>query len=58
VTSPVVRTQILQGFAKHSVSLAAANGAAISGHAQEETAKRPGYSPRLIAAAFFEITFL
>jgi hypothetical protein len=40
------------------VSLAAANGAAISGHAQEETAKRPGYSPRLIAAAFFEITFL
>jgi hypothetical protein len=38
--------------------LAATNGAAISGHTQEETAKRLGYSPRLMAAASFQITFL
>jgi len=38
--------------------LAATNGAAISGHTQEETAKRLGYSPQSMAAASFQITFL
>jgi hypothetical protein len=48
-----------RGFAKtFGVNLRRRTEWPIAGHTQEETAKRLGYSPRLMANASFRITFL